>query len=128
MTTSSAAQTFESVNPATGEIVATFPVQGQKEVDEAVTRAREGAEWWAGLEWRERRVRLLAWKSHMVRYMERLAQLIHDEGGKPLDDAKLEVVLAVLHLDWAARHAHRVLGSRRVPSGLAMINMASSLS
>jgi acyl-CoA reductase-like NAD-dependent aldehyde dehydrogenase len=128
MTTASAAQTFESVNPATGEIVATFPVQGQKEVDEAVTRAREGAEWWAGLEWRERRVRLLAWKSHMVRYMERLAQLIHDEGGKPLDDAKLEVVLAVLHLDWAARHAHRVLGSHRVPSGLAMINMASSLS
>ena len=120
--------TFESVNPATGELVATFPVQGEKEVSEAVERAREGATWWAGLPWRERRLRLLAWKSHITRYMERLAQLVHDEGGKPLDDATLEIVLTVLHLDWAARHAHKVLGSHRVPSGIAMINQASSLS
>jgi acyl-CoA reductase-like NAD-dependent aldehyde dehydrogenase len=128
MTMTGAAQTFESVNPATGEVVATFPIDGPEEIAKAVARAREGAEWWAGLSWKDRRVRLLAWKSHIVRYTERLAQLIHDEGGKPLDDAKLEIVLTVLHVDWAARHAHRVLGSHRVPSGLAMINMASSLS
>jgi len=126
--TADGALTFESVNPATGEVVATFPVFGEKEVNEAVARAREGAAWWAGLPWRERRLRLLAWKSHITRYMERLAQLIHDEGGKPLEDATLEVVLTVLHLDWAARHAHRVLAPRRVPSGIAMINQASSLS
>ncbi len=126
--TTDGALTFESVNPATGAIVATFPVQREKEVNEAVARAREGAAWWAGLPWRERRLRLLAWKSHITRYMERLAQLMHDEGGKPLEDATLEVVLTVLHLDWAARHAQRVLESRRVPSGIAMINQASSLS
>jgi acyl-CoA reductase-like NAD-dependent aldehyde dehydrogenase len=128
MTMTSAGHTFESVNPATGELVGTFPVAGSEEITEVVARAREGAAWWAGLSWRDRRVRLLAWKSHFVRNTESLAQLIHDEGGKPLDDGKIEVMLSVLHLDWAARHAHRVLGSRRVPSGLAMMNMASSLS
>ena len=35
--------------------------------------------------------------------MGRLAQLVHDETGKPLDDATLEIVNTILHLDWAAQ-------------------------
>ena len=118
---------LETVNPATGEVLATFPVHGRREVDAAVTAAREAASWWAGLGWSGRRIRLLAWKSHLVRYMGRLAQLMHEETGKPLDDAKLEIITAVLHIDWAARHARRVLRPRRVRSGLAAINQASTL-
>ena len=63
----------------------------------------------------------------MVRYSGRLAQLMHEETGKPLDDAKLEIILAVLHIDWAARHARRVLRPRRVRSGIAAINLASTV-
>src|SRR6266513_1160745 len=74
-----------------------------------------------------RRIRLLAWKSHLTRYMARLAQLVHEETGKPLDDATLEIVLAIVHIDWAARHARRVLRPRRVRSGLAAINQASTV-
>ena len=118
---------LETVNPATGEVLATFPVHGRREVDAAVAAAREAASWWAGLGWSGRRIRLLAWKSHLVRYMGRLAQLMHEETGKPLDDAKLEIITAVLHIDWAARHARRVLRARRVRSGLAAINQASTL-
>jgi acyl-CoA reductase-like NAD-dependent aldehyde dehydrogenase len=118
---------LETVNPATGEVLATFPVHGRREVDAAVVTAREAASWWAGLGWSGRRVRLLAWKSHLVRYMGRLAQLMHEETGKPLDDATMEIILAVLHIDWAARHARRVLRPRRVRSGLAAINQAATL-
>ena len=118
---------LETVNPATGEVLATFPVHGRREVEAAVANAREAASWWAGLGWSGRRIRLLAWKSYLVRYMGRLAQLMHEETGKPLDDAKLEIILAVLHIDWAARHARRVLRPRRVRSGLAAINQASTL-
>jgi acyl-CoA reductase-like NAD-dependent aldehyde dehydrogenase len=118
---------LETVNPATGEVLATFPVHGRREVDAAVTAGREAAVWWAGLGWSERRVRLLAWKSHLVRYMGRLAQLVHEETGKPLDDAKLEIIAAVVHLNWAARHARRVLRPRRVRSGLLAINQASTV-
>ncbi len=121
------AETFDTVNPATAEVIATFGVHGQPEVDAAVERAREGAAWWSGLGWKERRTRLLAWKSHLIRYIGRLAELVHTETGKPLDDAKLEIFLAVLHLDWAARNAHRVLGPHRVRSGLAAINLASTV-
>src|SRR5262244_1648926 len=120
-----ARETFDSVNPATSEVIATFPVFGQAEVNDAVERAQDAAAWWAGLGWKERQTRLLAWKSHLTRYIGRLAELVHIETGKPLDDAKLEIVLAIVHIDWAARNARKVLGSRRVRSGLTALNQAS---
>ena len=118
---------LETVNPATGEVLATYPVHGRREVDAAVAAAREAAVWWSGLGWSGRRIRLLAWKSYLVRYMERLAQLMHEETGKPLDDARLEIILAVLHIDWAARHARRELRPRRVRSGLLALNQAATV-
>src|SRR6201996_8155074 len=120
-------ETFESVNPATGEVLATYGIDGQREVALAGRRARSAAAWWGGLSFAERRLRLLAWKSHLTRYMGRLARVVHDETGKPLDDATLEIVLAILHLDWAARHASSVLRPRRVASGIAMLNQAASV-
>ena len=122
-----AGDTFESVNPATGEVLATFGVDGQREVAAAVRRAQDAATWWGGLDWPDRRLRLLAWKSHLTRYMARLAQLVHDETGKPLDDATLEIVNAIVHLDWAAKHAQSVLKPRRVPSGIAMLNQSATV-
>jgi acyl-CoA reductase-like NAD-dependent aldehyde dehydrogenase len=119
--------TFDSVNPATGEVLATFGVDGQREVAAAVRRAREAGAWWGGLGWDDRRLRLLAWKSHITRYIGRLAQQVRDETGKPVDDALLEIANTILHLDWAAKHAHPVLKSRRVPSGLVMFNQSAML-
>ena len=120
-------ETFESVNPATGEVLATYGIDGQREVGLAVRQARTAAAWWGGLSFAERRLRLLAWKSHLTRYMGRLAQLVHEEGGKPLDDATLEIVSTILHLDWAARNAASVLRPRRVASGIMMFNQAASV-
>ena len=122
-----AGATFETVNPATGQVIATFPVAGPAEAAVAVSRAREAFRWWAALGWRERRGRLLDWKSHLTRHLDELAALAHDETGKPADDAKLEIVLAVLHIDWAARHARRVLGPHRVFSGVAALNLAATV-
>jgi len=120
-------ETFQSVNPATGEVLATYGIDGEREVALAVRRAQTAAAWWGGLSFAERRLRLLAWKSHLTRYLGRLAQLVHDETGKPLDDATLEIVNAILHLDWAARHAQPVLKPRRVSAGIAMLNQSASV-
>jgi acyl-CoA reductase-like NAD-dependent aldehyde dehydrogenase len=126
-TQASAAETFDTVNPATGEVIATFPVDGPASVGAAVTRAQEAARWWGGLSRKERRTRLLAWKSHLARYIGRLAELVHNETGKPLADAQLEIFLTIVHIDWAARNAGKVLGPRRVRSGLTALNLASRL-
>jgi acyl-CoA reductase-like NAD-dependent aldehyde dehydrogenase len=121
------AETFDSVNPATSEVIASFAVFGESEVAETVERAHHAAAWWAGLSWKERRTRLLAWKSHLTRYIGRLAELARTETGKPLADAELEILLAIVHIDWAARNARRVLRPRRVRSGLVAINQHASL-
>ncbi len=92
-----------------------------------VAAARPAATWWAGLDRATRRTRLLAWKSHLTRYLGRLAELVHNETGKPLADAQLEILLTIVHLDWAAQHAHKVLGPHRVRSGLIAINQAALL-
>src|SRR6266536_3022890 len=120
-------ETFDTLNPATSEVIATYPVCGEYEIQAAVDRAHQAAAWWAALPWKDRRLRLLAWKSHITRYIARLAELVHTETGKPLADAQLEILLAIVHIDWAAKHAHRVLRPRKVRSGLISINQAATL-
>ncbi|HWS33421.1 MAG TPA: aldehyde dehydrogenase family protein [Actinoplanes sp.] len=96
-------------------------------VGAAVDRARPAATWWGGLGFKERRAHLLAWKRHIARRVDELAELIAAETGKSRDDAALEVMLAVEHLDWAARNAGRVLGRRRVPAGMLAANHAATV-
>ncbi|HEX5497061.1 MAG TPA: aldehyde dehydrogenase family protein [Mycobacteriales bacterium] len=118
---------FDSLDPATGALVGRFPGHDQAAVADAVRRARVAADWWVGLGFAGRERRLRAWKAILARRMPVLADLIHRETGKPVDDALLELVLVVDHLDWAARHAGRVLGRRRAPAGLLMVNQAASV-
>ncbi|MCF2531379.1 aldehyde dehydrogenase family protein [Yinghuangia soli] len=120
-------ETFASLNPATGEEVARYPVDGEHEVAEAVAQARIGAAWWAALKPSERKRRLGAWAATIVRERAALCELVHEENGKPRDDAFLEVLLGLEQLNWAARHAGRVLRRRRVPSGLAMANQSATI-
>jgi acyl-CoA reductase-like NAD-dependent aldehyde dehydrogenase len=120
-------EVFHSLNPATDEVIGTYPVFGEQDVVAAVERARGAAAWWAGLGWAGRQQRLLAWKSYLTRYLGRLAELVHSETGKPVADAQLEILLAIVHIDWAAKHARRVLRPRRVRSGLVALNHAAIL-
>ncbi|MFI5908469.1 aldehyde dehydrogenase family protein [Dactylosporangium sp. NPDC051541] len=96
-------------------------------VDAAVTRARAAASWWSGLDARRRARHLLAFKAAIAGRIDELAELIRAETGKPIAGAQLEVMLAVEHLDWAARNARKVLRRRSVPSGPLAFNQASSV-
>lgn len=120
-------QTFDSLEPATGAVYATFPVQGSDEVAAAVARAREASQWWQSLGFNGRKEKLDAWKALLAKRLPELAEVMHKENGKPLGDAQLELVLAIDHVAWAAKNARRVLGPRRVPSGPMMANQAASL-
>lgn len=127
MSVATESTTFESLNPATGEVVAEHPIQDEKAVGEAVARARDAAEWWRELGWKERRLRLLNFKGSLTRNLNRMAELIHQENGKPLQDAQLETILTITHLDWAAKNAQKVLGPRNVFPGMMAINQKCTL-
>ena len=119
--------TFESLNPANGDVVGVHHIHSREDVDAAVQRARDAADWWSGLSFEERAEYLLTWRSVITRRIAALAELVHLETGKPTGDAQLEIVMAIDHIAWAAKHAKKVLGSRKVKSGLLMANQASTV-
>ncbi|GAA2599484.1 aldehyde dehydrogenase family protein [Dactylosporangium fulvum] len=116
-----------STNPASGEEVGRFPVASPDHLTVAVARARDAAAWWAGLEFAGRRRRLLAYRSLLANRIDELAELMHREGGKPTADALVEAIAAVDHIAWAAQHARKVLGRRRVSSSLLLKEHTSYL-
>ncbi|HVH94926.1 MAG TPA: aldehyde dehydrogenase family protein, partial [Nocardioidaceae bacterium] len=118
---------LESINPATGDVVGVYAIDDAAAVDAAVARARHTAQWWASGTFDERRRVLDQWKSVLTRRMAQLADVVHQETGKPHGDAQLEIGLAIEHLAWAAAHAGKVLGPRRVPSGLLLANQVASV-
>ncbi|WP_085997054.1 aldehyde dehydrogenase family protein [Nocardia pneumoniae] len=119
--------TFEVRNPATGETAGAYPVHTAAQVDAAVALGYEAAAWWADLGFAGRARRLDAWRAEIARRRDALARVVHEEMGKPISDAKLEIVMALEHLKWAARHAEKVLGRRPVPSSLLTINHAAEV-
>jgi aldehyde dehydrogenase (NAD+) len=118
---------LESTNPATGDVVGVYAVDDEASVRAAVARARHTAEWWARGDFAERRQVLDQWRGVLTRRMAQLADVVHQETGKPHADAQLEIGLAIEHLAWAAAHAGKVLGRRRVSSGLLMSNQAATV-
>ncbi|MBT2874997.1 aldehyde dehydrogenase family protein [Streptomyces cellulosae] len=121
------AATFTTHSPATGERLAEYPAHGPEEVARAVTRARITQAGWAALPASRRRELLLRWKKAIAEDLDRVAATIAQETGKPVGDAELEVVLTLEHLAWAARNAARVLGRRRVRTGLFTVHQRASL-
>ncbi|GLY02478.1 aldehyde dehydrogenase family protein [Actinoplanes sp. NBRC 101535] len=118
---------IQSLSPATAEVLAEYEVAGPDQVAAAVTRGRDAAQRWGALGHRGRRDRLLRFKRTIAARVDELAAIVAAETGKPRADAILEVMLAVEHLDWAARNAGRVLGRRKVSSGLLAANHAATL-
>ena len=122
-----AGQTFDSLNPATDEVVGTYPVHTEEYVSDVVDRAREAAAWWGSLGFAGRAKRLGRWKESLTRRADELAELVRAETGKPHSDAMLELALAIEHTSWAARNARRVLGPRRRRPGLLMANQSATV-
>ena len=122
-----AASSFDSLDPASGAVVASFPVHTKADVVAAVERARPAATWWRELGFAGRRRRLRAWRSIIASRMDEFAELIHRENGKPMFDAIGELAIAIEHLDWAAGSAEKVLGRRKVGSGLLAMNHAATV-
>lgn len=118
---------FDVTNPATGDVVGTFPIHTDSDVAATVARARVASQWWASLSFAQRAARLDRWRSEIVRGTAELAALINSEMGKPVSDAKLEIAMALEHLAWAGKNANKVLGSRSVPSSLMTLNQAASV-
>lgn len=103
---------FESINPATGEVVGRVEVMGPDDVELAITAARVSAREFGALSLADRARHLRDIRQSVVDHGDRLATTIAAETGKPLPDAWLEVFGACALLTYAANAAPKVLRSR----------------
>ena len=86
---------FDSHNPATGEVAGTYPIMNAKQVSEIVGHARNASVQWQKLGFGGRKKVLLAWSTLIIKRIDQIAALVSLETGKPVGDAKLEVSIAV---------------------------------
>ena len=114
--------TLTSLDPATGDVVVELPIDDAAAVAAAVARARAALPIWHDLGFDGRRTALLRWKSELINHSDELGALVHRENGKPVEDAFLETMLTLEHIDWAAKHAKKVLGPEKVSPGMFMAN------
>ena len=121
------AKTFNSFNPASGEIIGSYPIFTAKEVAAVVTRAHEASNGWIELGFSGRKKVLLAWSRYIINNIEQIAQLISLETGKPLSDSRLEIANAVNHIGWAARHAEEIMRTSHRAPGALMANMSATV-
>lgn len=103
-------QTFEVDNPATQEILGKVPNCGAAETKEAIEAANRAFSAWSKTTAKERQIVLRKWYELILANQEDLAKLMTLEQGKPLTEAKGEVVYAASFLEWFGEEAKRVYG------------------
>ena len=108
MTYSSATHAL-SVNPATGETLATYPWATSEEVAQAITLADAGFRQWRGESVSHRAQKLRDLGAALRQRGEEMAQMISREMGKPIVQARAEVAKSAGLCDWYAEHGPAML-------------------
>ena len=97
-------------NPANGTLVGEVPVMGADETRLAIDAAARALPEWSRRTAKERAAILRRWADLMTANAEDLAVIMTSEQGKPLAEAKGEVVYAASFLEWFAEEGKRVYG------------------
>ena len=107
---------FVSINPATGQEIASYPADTPADVDRALSAAREAQKDW-GRQSVEHRTRLLRRAAEVLRSKEEVfGKLITEEMGKPITEARSEVLKCARTLDYYAEHAAEFLAPEKIAS------------
>ena len=107
--------TIEVNNPATGEILGTVPRMGANETWRAIEAAKDAFADWSRRPAKERSNLMRRWYDLIIANVDDLGALMTAEQGKPLAEAKGEVVYAASFIEWFAEEAKRVYGDT-IPS------------
>jgi acyl-CoA reductase-like NAD-dependent aldehyde dehydrogenase len=89
------ASTFDVINPATEQVLASCPRADLAQLNAAVAAAKAAFPAWAAKSLPERRARLLALADALNAHSERFARLLTSEQGKPLAHAMGEIAGSV---------------------------------
>ncbi|PWS34603.1 NAD-dependent succinate-semialdehyde dehydrogenase [Falsiroseomonas bella] len=108
-------RTIPVLNPATEEVIGQVAHAGKDDLDEALAAAEKGFATWKKVSAFDR-AKLMRKAADILRSRaDEVARLMTLEQGKPLPEAKIEVMAAADIIDWFAEEARRAYG-RVVPA------------
>jgi len=105
-------------NPANNEQIATVPNFGADEAKQAIAAAKGAFNSWSKMLAKERSAILRRWFDLMVKHADELAAILTREQGKPLAEAKGEILYAASFVEYYAEEAKRIYGET-IPSPFA---------
>ena len=106
----SGTDTTEVTNPATGEVIGHVPKLGQAEAAKAIADANAAWPAWRKKTAKERATILKKWFDLMIANADDLALIMTSEQGKPLAEAKGEIMYAASFIEWFAEEGKRIYG------------------
>ncbi|NNH44163.1 NAD-dependent succinate-semialdehyde dehydrogenase [Rhizobium laguerreae] len=109
-TSGDATRTFDVLNPATGELLASLPDMGAAETRTAIDAAHAAQPAWAARPAKERSAIQRKWFDLMVANADELAAILTAEMGKPFPEARGEILYAAAYIEWYAEEAKRIYG------------------
>jgi succinate-semialdehyde dehydrogenase/glutarate-semialdehyde dehydrogenase len=113
-----AARSFPVANPANGQTIAEVPDLDAGDAQRAIDAAAAALPGWSGRLAKDRAAILRRWGGLIVAHADDLARLITLEGGKPLAEARGEVLYGASFVEWFAEEAKRAYG-RVIPTTAA---------
>ena len=103
-------RTFDVTNPARGDVIAKVADIDRGQVAEAIAKSEAAQKNWAARTAKERANNLRAWFDLMVANAEDLATILTAEQGKPLAEARGEILYGASFIEWFAEEAKRIYG------------------
>ncbi|ELP24102.1 Succinate-semialdehyde dehydrogenase, NADP [Pantoea agglomerans 299R] len=102
--------TLPVIDPATGETLATIPALGRAETEQAIAYAETVRISWGKTTNASRAALLEKWHQLIVEHADDLAIIMTAEQGKPLAEARGEVLYGASFVKWFAEEARRIYG------------------
>lgn len=102
--------TLPVTDPATGETLATIPALGRAETEQAIAYAETVRISWGKTTHASRAALLEKWHQLIIEHADDLAIIMTAEQGKPLAEARGEVLYGASFVKWFAEEARRIYG------------------
>lgn len=103
-------KTIDVINPAIGEVIAQVPDMGGAETQRAIDAAAKALPAWRGMLAIERSKLLRKWAELQTQHLDDLCLILSVEQGKPLSQAKAEILGGIGYVEWMAEEGRRVYG------------------
>ncbi|MEL6170829.1 MAG: NAD-dependent succinate-semialdehyde dehydrogenase [Pseudomonadota bacterium] len=101
---------FEVRNPSRGDVIASVADMSRAQVAGVIEKAETAQKDWASWTGKERSIVLRRWYELMLEHADDLATILTAEQGKPLAEAKGEIVYGASFIEFFAEEAKRIYG------------------